>query len=187
MKNCIFFSIVVLLLLASCTSRDSKTAGQPEILSGQEASSIPPKLVISIPSVVLDKLISDSVTFDLAPPNNLRALWRYDKAFSELVAKSSSIGPHVLTRKVNPCCPCDETQTGCCDCPEMLYWGAPSSMNTSLTFDGTVISAVKADNIDLYQIPTGMGNGSYNLEIKGNNIRPPLKLTVTIQDGTIDF
>jgi hypothetical protein len=183
MKNTILFSIVILLLMTGCTSRDSKSLDE----STGEGSSKPLKLIVSIPSVVLSKVFGDSAWLEKTPGTNLKVLWDYDLEFSEDLAKAKSLGPRQLTRKVNPCCPCDGTGSGCCACPKSLYFGSSKSMETKLTFDNSLLEPNYSDGVDLYEIPANTEDGTYEVVINVKNIDTPFRFNVQIRDGIIDF
>jgi hypothetical protein len=183
MKNSIVFISLIGLLMAGCGGRGP----QEQHSSASEDELAPPKIVVSIPTIVLNKVIADSDLFKQTPYENLKELWNYDNTFSEVLAKNRTIGPRVLTRKVNPCCPCMGSGEKCCDCARSLYFGSPASMNTTLTFDGDMLKADSSENVNLYQIPLTKPDGTYTLSIEGSNIAPPVELQVEIRNGKIDF
>ena len=179
------YCIIAIVLLANC---NGKKAEEP--LKTDTTSQKPPsfaatdtKTVISLAQLVLDTLIDSPTLMDETKSGNLKKLWKLDE---QLYLASSLSKKFIVTKEINPCCPCSSTDPQCCSCLIETDFAAVSDMGANVELDNTSIrSASTIPGVDLFTIPSGT-TGTHDLNISGKSISK-ITYRITIENGTIRF
>src|SRR5688572_1771640 len=157
------YLIIVIALVASCGKAGENN--KPDSI-GVVPTPVPlaidsTKTVISLAQLVLDTLIGGNTLLEETKSGNLKKLWKFDE---ELYLASSRSQKFIVTREINPCCPCSTVEPSCCQCLIETELAAVSDMGATATLDGTSILTTTVDEVDYFKIPTGT-TGAHDLKI----------------------
>lgn len=182
------YFLFVISVVVSCNKPVDEKQTKADDSIPQKGFNIVPddttRTVISLAQLVLDTLIDSPTLLDETRSGNLKKLWKYDE---QLYLTSSSSKKFIVTKEINPCCPCSSTDPTCCECLIDTDFAAVSDMEAKATLDGTSIKVVPNPiaGIDLFTIPTGT-TGPHKLRISGKSISE-VTYDIVIENGTIRF
>jgi hypothetical protein len=182
------YLVIVIALVVSCNKPvDEKKTSTDDSASQNPVNLVPAdtaRTVISLAQLVLDTLIDSPTLLEETKGGNLKKLWKYDE---QLYLKSSSSKKFIVTKEINPCCPCSSTDNQCCSCLIETDFAAVSDMEARASLDGTSIKVVPSPiaGIDLFTIPRGT-TGTHTLRISGKSISE-VTYSIIIENGTIRF
>jgi hypothetical protein len=184
--NWLYFLIVIAVVTSCNKPVDEKKTETDDTTSHNTINLIPvdtTRTVISLAQLVLDTLIDSPTLLDETRSGNLKKLWKYDE---QLYLKSSSTKKFIVTKEINPCCPCSSTISECCACLIETDFAAVSDMQARATLDGIDMKTTSTiTGVDLFTIPSGT-TGKHSLKISGASFSA-VTYSVTIENGTISF
>jgi hypothetical protein len=183
--NWLYFVIAIVVMIG-CTK--SKVETPPDPAPGPNLLTVDtPRTAISLAQLVLDTLIEGPTLLDEAKAGNLKKLWKYDE---NLYKVSNSSRKFIVTKEINPCCPCSSTEPMCCAClidTDFAATTGTDGMNATLSLSGTDITPDRSvSGVDLFSIPSDTQDGTYELIISGPAF-PKVTYSVTISARTISF
>lgn len=181
------YLVIIIALVVSCNKPvDEKKTSTDDSASQNPVNLVPAdttRTVISLAQLVLDTLIDSPTLLEETKGGNLKKLWKYDE---NLYLKSSSTKKFIVTKEINPCCPCSSTDSQCCTCLIETDFAAVSDMQARATLDGTDMKTTSTiSGVDLFRIPAGTA-GTHSLKISGASFSA-VTYSVTIENGTIRF
>jgi hypothetical protein len=174
-KKLIFFSSICSLLIIGCNS-NTGSKNQQALL----AQDTTVKVILSIPDWALGVMLNNSSNANACQQllDSLKKLRVFHVNLDTALLTNDSIGKYVLTRKINPCCPCVPGANYCCPCqPPSLLFASPSSMKASVSVQSNMLLSTKQpskEGIDFFRAPNSVKAGD-TLVIKGRGIAIPLK------------
>lgn len=178
------YLVIVIALAVSCNQpkQEDKPPGPGLVATGDTLT------VISLAQLVLDTIFDDPKLAEELGSGTLKKLWDYDKQL--YIASNDNTNAtkrFIVSRKVNPCCPCSSTDPMCCMCLVETDFAAVSDMEATATLnDANMAVTSTITGVDLFSVPSGTADGTYDLKISGKSIRE-VKYSVEIQDGKMKF
>jgi len=163
------YLVIVVALVVSCSTDKAR----------------PPRAAISVAQLFIDTIFENPKIQGMDSAL-LKKLWDFDE---ELYRSSSKSKKFIITRKVNPCCPCSGSETTCCMCLVDTEFASMTGLNANLLLDGAdmKVSDSPMTGVDLFAVPRGTSTGKHTLKIK-TNLSDTLKYTIIIEaDGTMKF
>lgn len=181
------YLIIIIALMANCDGNKGKEQAKGDDSTKQNTVNLVPgdttRTVISLAQLVLDTLIDSPTLLEETKGGNLKKLWKYDE---DLYLASSTSKKFIVTKEINPCCPCSSTDPMCCSCLIETDFAAVSDMEASVSLDNTSIKVGSTiAGVDLFTIPSGT-TGAHDLKISGKSIQEVV-YRITIENGTIRF
>ena len=162
------YFIIGIVLITSCTNDKEK----------------PSRTFISVAQILLDTIINDSKLSVELDSGTVKSLWDYDERLYKSSSKSKKF---IVSRKINPCCPCSSSEPTCCMCLIETGFASLAEMGASVKLDGRDTKTNSSiDGVDVFTIPEDTPNGKHTLEISTKIIRPVV-YSVDIKDGRMEF
>jgi hypothetical protein len=184
--NWLYFLILIAVVTSCNKPVDEKKTSADDTTSQNIVNLVPTdttRTVISLAQLVLDTLIESQNLLEETRSGSLKKLWKYDE---QLYLTSNSSKKFIVTKEINPCCPCSSTVSECCACLIETDFAAVSDMQASATLDGADMKTTSTiTGVDLFSIPSGT-TGKHSLKISGASFSP-VTYSVTIENGTIRF
>jgi hypothetical protein len=176
------YFVILIALVASCNKTDQN---KPETDGPTNLTVDSTRTFISLAQLVLDTLIEAEgpALLEETGNGNLKKIWKYDE---QLYLESNKSKKFIVTKEINPCCPCSSTEVGCCMCLIETEFAAVSDMQARATLDGADMKTTSnISGVDVFAIPKD-SVGTFVLKISGRSI-PSVSYRVTVANGTISF
>jgi len=167
MKKVIFYASLCSLLAIGCTSKTEKRTPFEKNLDSV-------KLIVSIPDWALGVTLNSTANSSNCLPllDSLKKL-RTFQVFLDTTLLKKAKGTYVLSRKINPCCPCTTDGNDCCPCQGGIILASPSSMQVTISFQNAAVTpTTPIAGIDYFNVPNAVQGST--LVIQGRGIPAPL-------------
>jgi hypothetical protein len=184
----LYFVIVIAMAVSCDRTKEKEPETKDSTIQGERQLTLDtPRTFISLAQLVLDTLIEAEgpTLLDETKSGNFKKIWKYDE---QLYLESSKSKKFIVTKEINPCCPCSGTESACCVCLIDTDFAAVSDMGAAATLDGVDMKTTSTiPNVDIFSIPDGTTPATpHTLKIKGRS-GPEVTYTITIVGNTIQF